>query len=189
MGFSSSNTTTINLASINSFSGTVTLSTSVTPVGLTATLNPNSVGLSSGGTASSTLTVSSSTTPGIYSVNVTGTSGSISHGTNLIVNVAAPDFTVSSSPSSLTIQSSNSGSSTITVNSLHQFSGTVSLSASVSPAGLTASLIPTNVTVPASGSSPLYQSTAARAPRSPLRRSSRGTRRAPCASPSSGAGA
>ena len=153
MGFSSSNTTTINLASINSFSGTVTLSTSVTPVGLTATLNPNSVGLSSGGTASSTLTVSSSTTPGIYSVNVTGTSGSISHGTNLIVNVAAPDFTVSSSPSSLTIQSSNSGSSTITVNSLHQFSGTVSLSASVSPAGLTASLIPTNVTVPASGSS------------------------------------
>src|SRR3989442_892716 len=60
-------TSTINLSSQNSFSGTVNMSTAVSPSGLTASLVPSGVVLSAGGSGSSTLSVSSAT-PGSYSV-------------------------------------------------------------------------------------------------------------------------
>lgn len=62
-----------------------------------------------------------------------------------------PDFSLSASPSTLTIQAGNSGASTITVASLNAFSGTVSLTVGA-PAGLTASLNPTSVSVSSGGS-------------------------------------
>ena len=56
------------------------------------------------------------------------------------------DFSISASPSSLTIAQGNSGSSTISTAVTSGSAGTVSLSASVSPSGPTASLSPTSVT-------------------------------------------
>ncbi len=70
-------TITIGITSLN-FAGTVTLTTSSTPTGPTVSANPSSVTLSAGGTASSTLSFSTTMT-GIYSVALTGTSGSLSH--------------------------------------------------------------------------------------------------------------
>lgn len=58
---------------------------------------------------------------------------------------ATPDFSLSASPSSLTIRSGSSGSMTITVSSLNGFTGTVSLSSKASN-GLTANLSPTSIT-------------------------------------------
>src|ERR1700689_5475645 len=56
-----------------------------------------------------------------------------------------PDFTLSASPSSLTIKQGGSGvSSTITVNPADGFSGSVSLSVSGVPSGVTASFNPTS---------------------------------------------
>jgi hypothetical protein len=52
---------------------------------------------------------------------------------------ANPDFSLSASPSSLSVTQGSSGSSTITVNKLNGFTGSVSLSASGLPAGVTAS--------------------------------------------------
>ncbi len=85
----SSGTSTISLSSISGFSGTVSLSSSASPSGLTASPSPTSVSLSSGGSASSTLTVSSST-PASYTVTVTGASGSLSHPTTVTVTVTPP---------------------------------------------------------------------------------------------------
>jgi kumamolisin len=63
------------------------------------------------------------------------------------------DFSISASPSSLSIAQGNNGASTISTAVTSGSAGTVSLSASVSPSGPTASLSPTSVT--AGGSSTL----------------------------------
>ncbi len=147
----SSNTTGINLLSVNGFSGTVTLSASVSPLGLTTSLNPTSVSLQAGGNASSALTVSSST-PGSYSVNVTGVSGAKAHTVTISATVANADFSLSSSPASLTIGPSTNGTSIVKLTSLNQYSGTIVLSTSTSPTGLIASLFPTTTSLPSGGS-------------------------------------
>jgi subtilase family serine protease len=57
-----------------------------------------------------------------------------------------PSFTLSASPSSLTVTRNSDGTSTITVNPLNGFTGTVSLSASGLPTGVTAAFNPTSTT-------------------------------------------
>ena len=57
-----------------------------------------------------------------------------------------PNFTLTASPSSLTIAQGSNGTSTITVNLLNGFTGSVSLSASNLPSGVTASFNPTTTT-------------------------------------------
>ncbi|HXX88051.1 MAG TPA: hypothetical protein VEH86_06375 [Candidatus Acidoferrum sp.] len=76
-----------------------------------------------------------------------------------------PDFTLSASPASLTINSGSSGTSTITVTALNGFVGTITLS-TTAPAGWTASLSQSsiltsgsstlNIIVPSSASSGSY---------------------------------
>ena len=63
-----------------------------------------------------------------------------------------PDFSVSASPTSLSVVQGSSGTSTITVTSLNGFNSAVALSASGLPSGLTASFAPASVTPPANGS-------------------------------------
>ncbi|PYX91112.1 MAG: hypothetical protein DMG67_11130 [Acidobacteria bacterium] len=60
--------------------------------------------------------------------------------------VANPDFTLSASPNTLSITQGASGSSTITVNPVNGFTGSVSLSASGLPSGVTASFNPASTT-------------------------------------------
>lgn len=132
----SSATSTITLSSINSFTGTVALSASVSPNGPIVSVNPTGVTLASGTTAISTLSVSAPNTvlAGSYSVQVTGSDGSLVHSTTVSVTVTSsgppPDFSISANPSSLSLPTSGSGNSTITLTSLNGFSGTISLSAS-----------------------------------------------------------
>ena len=64
----------------------------------------------------------------------------------------APDFGLSASPSSLTITAGSSGTSTVTVTSVNNFTGTVDLQATVTPAGPSLILNPSSVPVPPSGS-------------------------------------
>ena len=137
----SSGTATLALASVNGFAGTVTMSGAVSPSGLTASLNPTTVSLSSGGTATSTLTVTTST-GGSYTVTIQAAGGSLSHTVNVTVTVA--DFSISA-PSSVTIVKGLSQTSTITLSSVNGFAGTVSLTTSASPSGITASVNPTSV--------------------------------------------
>ncbi|PYQ24502.1 MAG: hypothetical protein DMF81_05220 [Acidobacteria bacterium] len=64
----------------------------------------------------------------------------------------APDFSVSASPSSVTVTQGTSGTSSITVASANGFSSAVSLGASGLPSGVTASFSPNPVTPPSGGS-------------------------------------
>jgi uncharacterized membrane protein len=132
---------TITLTSVNNFTGTVTLSSSSSPSGLTGFLNPASITLSRGGTAKSTLSVSSATA-GNYTEIVNATSGSISHSAN--VTVIVQDYRISANPTSLQTNAGASAISTIAITSMNRFAGTLSLSAAGS-SGLTVSISPQSV--------------------------------------------
>ncbi len=149
----SSGTSTITVTSQNGFMGDVSL-TANPSAGLTAALNSPSVI----GSGTSTLTLSA-TAAGTYTVTVTGISGTLSHTTGTItVTVTAappPDFSVSASRPSMSIQAGDNAASTITFTSLNGFTGIVSISVVVSPSGPQASLNPTSLTLGVSGTSTL----------------------------------
>ena len=132
-------TSTLTITPANGFNGSVSFSASGLPSGVTAAFSPNPA------TSISTLTftASASATAGTATVSVTGTSGSLTETTtiNLTVN-AAPSFALSASPSTLTVVEGTSGSSTITITPANGFNGTVALSASGLPSGVTASFSP-----------------------------------------------
>jgi hypothetical protein len=150
----SSSTATITMDSLNNFSGTVTLSVSVTPTIANTTsvsLNPASAFIASGGSATSILTVQASQSATVFNywaVRLKGISGNVTH--TLLITLAItkppPDFKVSANPASMTVSIGSTGTSTITLTSLYNFTGTVSLTASVSPADTTASFSPVNPT-------------------------------------------
>ncbi|MFL6291051.1 MAG: hypothetical protein ACJ759_09170 [Thermoanaerobaculia bacterium] len=64
-----------------------------------------------------------------------------------------PDFTISASPSSVSVVQGNSGSSTITTSALNGFNSSIALTASGQPTGVTVSFSPSSIAAPGSGSS------------------------------------
>ncbi|HWZ44085.1 MAG TPA: hypothetical protein VNW97_11440 [Candidatus Saccharimonadales bacterium] len=142
-GAGTSYTTTV--GAINGFTGTVNLSVSGLPSGATASFNPTSVANS----GNSTLSVStSSTTPaGTFTLTITGTSGTVSHSTTvtLVVQGPNPDFSISVSPTSLSVARGASGNYTVNIGAVNGFTGTVSLSVSGVPGHVTATFNPASV--------------------------------------------
>ena len=135
---------TATVASLNGFTGSVTLRASGLPTGASATFGTNPI---TGGSGSSTMSVTtSSTTPaGTSTLTVTGTSGSLTHTATvtLVVNPAGTsDFSISATPSSQTVIRGNSTSYTATVTAVGSFTGSVTLSASGLPSGASASFSP-----------------------------------------------
>jgi hypothetical protein len=149
----SSVTTTINTTVISGSAQTVSLSaTSGLPAGASASFNPTSV--TAGGSSTMTISTSSSTPAGTYSVTVTGTGTSATHTTTVsltVNNVVANDFSISASPSSVTVTQGGSGTTTISTAVTSGSAQTVALSASGLPSGASASFNPASVT--AGGSS------------------------------------
>jgi uncharacterized membrane protein len=153
----SNGTSTIAITSLNGFNAATTLSATGLPSGVTAAFSANPVTPPANGSANSTLTLtaSSSATTGTATVTITGVSGSTTHSTTiaLTVNAAAtPNFTVSASPTSVTVTQGGNGTSTITVASQNSFSSATTLSASGLPSGVTAAFSTNPVTPPANGS-------------------------------------
>jgi len=147
---------TVSITSLNNFAGSVTLSSSPSsPPGLlTSSFSVNPVMVPTGGTAKSNFTISvpAGTSPGSYSLTVTGSNATTSRNTSVSLTVVAPDFTLISSPLSLNVPQGSSGTTTITLSSLNGFSGTVSLTSTLSSSGPQVTFIPASVTVPSGGS-------------------------------------
>jgi len=155
---SSTSSTTITVTALNGFDSSVSLAASGLPTGVTANFGTNPV--SGAGTSVLTLTVGSSTVTGTYTIIVTGTSTSpsITQTTTFSLTVTSPagaSFTLSPSPSSLTVDQNSSGSTTITSAIAGGFDSAVSLSASGMPSGVTASFSTTSIAAPGSGTSKL----------------------------------
>jgi subtilase family serine protease len=138
-----SGTSTIAFTPEGGFSGTVSLSASGLPGGVTAAFSPSSTST----TSTLTLSASSTAVAGTATITVTGISGSLTDSTtiNLTVN-AAPDFGFSVAPSNVNLSQGSSGASTITVIPLNGFTGTVNLSASGVPSSVNAIFSPVGTT-------------------------------------------
>ncbi len=135
--------TTITVNPLNGFSGSVNLVASGLPGGVSAAFGKNPATTTSLLTLSSTSTVSI----GTFTVTVTGTSGSLTSKATITLTVnPAGNYTLSSSPSSLSIVQGASGTSTITITPQNGFNSSVSLSASGLPSGVGASFNPNNTT-------------------------------------------
>src|SRR6266566_4889552 len=120
---------TITIAPLNGFTGTVSLSDSA-PSGLTCgTISPTSL------PGSGTATVScSANAGGTYALTVTGTSGSLTHSAVATFTVKQGDFTITASvPAAANV--GQSSTTTLTITALNGFTATVALTDTV-PNGL-----------------------------------------------------
>src|SRR5271168_1296246 len=146
-----STTYTVTLSALNGFSGTVNLTASGLPSGVTASFSPSSLP----GTGSSTLTVSTAAGSAASSTtfSMTGTSGSLVHSATSTLNVVAPDFSVSVSPGTTSVAPSGTATYTVTVAPLNGFTGLVNLSVTGLPPGATPAFSPASITT--SGTSTL----------------------------------
>ena len=151
VGQGSSANYTLALSPSNNYSGTVNLSAVGLPTGATPTFSNGSIP-GTGGSSTLTVSTDNSVASGTYNFNVQGSDGTLASLTPLVLVVTpptTPDFSISASPSSATVDQGQSANYTVTVNSQNSFSGTVNLSASVSPSGPTTS-IPPSVSVTSS---------------------------------------
>ncbi len=131
-----SGSSTITVIRTNGFPGSVSLATSSLPAGVTASFGSSPTTSNS----SVTFTASSTATTGTSTITITGTSGTLSHTTSISLTInAPPDFSLAASPGSLTVAQGSNGSSTITVTPSGGFTGSVTLSTSALPSGVTAS--------------------------------------------------
>jgi hypothetical protein len=136
-----SSSTTVNVTDAGGFTGNVTLTvTTPLPNGVTASWGTNPTS----GNSVLTLAASSNATAGTYTLTITGTSGSLTKTTTVALSVHAPDFLLSTSPTSLGLNQGSSATSTITVTPQYGFTGAVDLSLSGAPSGVTATFAPTS---------------------------------------------
>ncbi|MFP5229112.1 MAG: kelch repeat-containing protein [Acidobacteriota bacterium] len=142
-----SGTTTINTVVADGFSGPITLSASNLPPGVTVSFSPAQVTGFAASTA--TFTASLAAVPGYYTVTLAGTSGGVTESTTATVTVDGPPmatFTLSASPSSISVSSGSQGSTTLTVSPLYGFNSPVSFSCSNLPPGATCTFTPATIT-------------------------------------------
>ncbi len=147
-------TSTITTAVSGGFNSSITLSASGVPSGTTLSFGTNPIPAPGSGSSIMTITVGSTTPMGTYPITVTGNGGGVQQSTTVTLTVtAAPSFTISASPSSLTVSPGNQGLSTITTAVTNGFNSSVTLSSSGVPTGTTVSFSPNPIPAPGSGSS------------------------------------
>ncbi len=149
-----SGTSTITVSPSGGFNSTVNLTASVSPnnSGVTASLSKASVSLENGSYETSTLTVSAtSTASGEFTVTITGTGSGQTSSATVTVTVtqgaSGGDFSISAWPSSQATSPGGSTTYTVSVGSLENFSGSVSLSVSGLPKFESARFSPNPVTI------------------------------------------
>lgn len=131
----SSATSAITLTSLHHFSGLVNMTTTLSGKGMTATLSPNRTMLSDGGLAVSNLILKTQANASATSYTITLFANSSSlpphslpHFLELTVSVHShPDFEVYATPALLLTHQASSNTTTITVASENNFTGTVDL--------------------------------------------------------------
>jgi hypothetical protein len=153
-----STTSTVTVLPAGGFTGSVTLSATELPAGVTATFNP----VTTTGTSTLTMTASSSAALGTSAVQIMGTSAGCctSYTTFNQTVTTSPTFNLSESSLSLNVTQGGTATDTITVNPLNGFTGSVNLAATNLPSGVSASWSKN----PTSGTSVLTISAAANAP-------------------------
>jgi subtilisin family serine protease len=136
-------TFTVSTSAKSGYAGEITITPSIPAAGVT--VSPASATVAAGDSATFALTASSATA-GTYTLTFTGTDGTLTHTATSTVTLAAPGYTLSLSPTSLTVKRGSSGKVTVTSAITGGFSEVVALSASGYSTGVTAGFSPTSVT-------------------------------------------
>ncbi|MGD0136816.1 MAG: S53 family peptidase, partial [Bryobacteraceae bacterium] len=153
-----SGTSTITTTVSGGFDSAIALTASGQPSGVTVSFSPTSIAAPGSGTSTATLAVASTTATGTYTITVTGTGGGLTHTATVSLTVTAaatPAFTLSASPTSVSVVQGSSGGSTISTAVSGGFSSAITLSASGMPSGVTAAFSTNPIAAPGSGSSTL----------------------------------
>ena len=132
----------INAVPANGFTGMVAVAISGLPSGVTA--SPATLTLTPGTAQDVTITAASGATAGNATVTFTGTSGTLIHSAAVAVTVSAspppPDFSLTLSPTSLTVVAGATGSKAgVLATAVNSFSGPVAVTITGLPSGVTAS--------------------------------------------------
>jgi hypothetical protein len=125
------------------FNASITPSVSGLPAGATATFSPNP--LPGASVVTMTVTVPASAPVANYALTITGTSGALSHSTQVNLTVIAPDFSISATPSTQTVTAGGNTTYTISTSAINGFTGSVSLGTSGLPTGASASFSPASI--------------------------------------------
>ena len=129
----------VTVTAINSFSSSVAMAVSGLPAGVTAA--PVSVTVAPGASQAITLTASASAAAGTSTITLTGSSGSLSHTATFTLTVTAAqplDFSLTINPTNLTLTTGALGQQTaVSATGLNGFNGSVSVSISGLPTGVT----------------------------------------------------
>ena len=125
---------TVSVGSLNGFTGDVALSLAGLPGSVgAATFTPATV--STAGTSQLTIATAATAPGGTYQLTVTGASGAITRTATVGLTVRARDFTLSVSPSSISVIRGQTASYSVAVGSVAGFTGNVTLSVSGVPSG------------------------------------------------------
>jgi kumamolisin len=152
----STGSSTIASSVVDGFDAAVALSASGLPTGVAAVFSPTSIAAPGSGTSTLTFTVSASAVVGTYPITITGTGGGVTSTTTVsltVTSTATPAFTLSASPTAITVARRASGTSKITTAVSGGFSSAITLSASGQGSANTVSFSPSSIASPGSGSS------------------------------------
>ena len=143
------------VSALNGFAGSVLLSTSSLPLGVSFSPDPTA------STSTLLLNALSNTAPGTYTFTITGTSGSLSHTiTATVIVTTAPSFSLSATPVTATVAPGAQASYSVAISPVNGFAGSVNFSVTGLPSGVTPSFSPnpsstaTTLTIPTLASTP-----------------------------------
>jgi subtilase family serine protease len=141
-----SGSSTITSTVSGGFNSAVTLSASGQPAGVTVGFSPTSI--TGNGSSTMNITVGSTTSPGTYSITVTGTGGGQTQTTtvSLTVTSTTAGFSISASPTAITVRRGTSGSVAVSTAVTGGFNSAIGLSASGQGSRVTTSFNPTSIT-------------------------------------------
>lgn len=149
----STGTVTITSTATNGFDSAISLSVTGQPAGVTVTFSPASI--TGSGNSTMTVAVGASAAVGTYHLTVTGTSGSITESVSIALSVtkAAPNYTISASPTSISVERGTPGYTLVTTTIVGGFDAPVSISATGYPIGVTVLFVPATIAAPGAGKS------------------------------------
>ncbi|MGD0759366.1 MAG: S53 family serine peptidase [Candidatus Sulfotelmatobacter sp.] len=162
----SNGSSTITTTVSGGFDAAIALTASGQPTGVTVTFNPTSIAAPGSGSSAMSMAVASTTATGTYTITVAGTGGGITQKTTVALTVTAAagaDFSISASPTAISVVRGESGSSTITTAALNGFDSAVTLSASGEGSQQKVTFSPNPIAAPGSGSSTMTVTVGTRA--------------------------
>jgi uncharacterized membrane protein len=143
---------TVFVSSLNGFNGSIAISVSGVPAGVSVIATPNFLFLGAGGivSASLTITTNAAARAGNYDLTIAAASGSLTHTATLRLHVT--DFSATASPQAVSISKRQTVNVTISIVSLNGFSQPVTLTGTIlgNTTGVTVTITPGTV-APAGG--------------------------------------